>query len=142
MMPSDFTRPALTCVHFTYDELRAPDAIRVASIDGRSIHSAHALLRALADSCGFPSYFGDNWDAFDECIQDPSEWDPDDSGATPAGVVVVVEYAEALWAQAPQAAGQLIECWLGAAADFIESGWPAHLVFRWAPPAADAPATP
>jgi RNAse (barnase) inhibitor barstar len=48
------------------------------------IESAAALLEALDTALDLPDYFGQNWDALDECIQDLS-WIP------PGPVVLVHE---------------------------------------------------
>jgi hypothetical protein len=37
-------------------------------LDGRAIDGKAAFLAAAAQAMQFPSYFGHNWDAFEECI--------------------------------------------------------------------------
>lgn len=40
------------------------------SIDVGTVTSREELHALLAESFGFPDYYGMNWDAFDECIRD------------------------------------------------------------------------
>lgn len=43
----------------------------VARVDAnRDIRTKTDLLRALADECNFPGYFGFNWDALNDCLAD------------------------------------------------------------------------
>ena len=44
-------------------------------LDGRAIDGKAAFLAAAAQAMQFPSYFGHNWDAFEECINDLA-WAP------------------------------------------------------------------
>ncbi|MFN0018469.1 MAG: barstar family protein [Pirellulaceae bacterium] len=46
-----------------------------------SVRSKQRLLRILANQLQFPSYFGNNWDALEECLRDLS-W-------LPAGNIVI-----------------------------------------------------
>jgi hypothetical protein len=39
-------------------------------LDGRQIGDKAAFLAASAQAMRFPSYFGHNWDAFEECLTD------------------------------------------------------------------------
>jgi RNAse (barnase) inhibitor barstar len=39
-------------------------------IDVAGVSDVRALHRLLSSSFGFPDYYGENWDAFDECIRD------------------------------------------------------------------------
>lgn len=53
------------------------DAIRQSNyayfpLDGTGINNKASFLQACANVMYFPSYFGHNWDAFDECIRDLS----------------------------------------------------------------------
>ncbi len=54
---------------------RAP-GWRIVRIGGPLRRKAE-LLRALADGLEFPSYFGHNWDALDECLRDLSWLGPE-----------------------------------------------------------------
>lgn len=55
---------------------------------GRRLTSKQAMLEAVAAALSFPDYFGFNWDALEECLQDMS-WQEDgvallvDEAATP-----------------------------------------------------------
>ena len=40
------------------------------SIDGTKINSKKDLLSRLASEMKFPTYFGNNWDALEECLKD------------------------------------------------------------------------
>ncbi|MEC4812271.1 MAG: barstar family protein [Scytonema sp. PMC 1069.18] len=44
--------------------------IQVFYLDGREISSKETFLRKVAEAMNFPTYFGVNWDALDECITD------------------------------------------------------------------------
>jgi hypothetical protein len=44
--------------------------IRVFYLEGRNIFSKETFLSQTAEVMKFPSYFGNNWDAFEECITD------------------------------------------------------------------------
>lgn len=43
---------------------------RVYRLDGRAIDDKPAFLSQVAGVLQFPSYFGHNWDAFEECLND------------------------------------------------------------------------
>ena len=66
---------------FVFDETLDLPAAIVAEIPA-GISSKRELLSALSRSLHFPSYFGHNWDALDECLTDLS-W-------LPAGDVLVI----------------------------------------------------
>jgi hypothetical protein len=56
------------------DEGTSQNAVVCANI-AASILSKQALLATLATKLSFPDYFGENWDALEECIADLS-WLP------------------------------------------------------------------
>ena len=82
------------------------------------------LLAAIARELEFPTYFGMNWDALDECLVDMS-WRP--SG----GYVLVLRGAEQLWRRNSRLVGSFVESWLFAAESWAKRGVPFHLVFVW-----------
>ncbi|AZV42996.1 ribonuclease inhibitor Barstar [Peribacillus asahii] len=45
----------------------------VAMIDGQKCRNKKSFFKEFAKKLKFPDYFGDNWDAFDECLND-LEW--------------------------------------------------------------------
>ena len=51
------------------------EGAKVFYLDGRQIVTKEDFLREAAEVMSFPAYFGQNWDAFDECIRDLS-WVP------------------------------------------------------------------
>lgn len=46
--------------------------LRCFALDGEGITDKASFLRACAEALAFPAYFGRNWDAFEECLTDPS----------------------------------------------------------------------
>jgi hypothetical protein len=44
--------------------------IQIFYLDGREVYDKHSFLRKIATVMKFPDYFGENWDALDECITD------------------------------------------------------------------------
>jgi ribonuclease inhibitor len=68
-------------------------------LDVGAIDSTAALHELLFDTFSFPDYYGNNWDAFDECIQD-----------LPKPAVVEVSGLLALGARLPRDARLLAEC--------------------------------
>jgi hypothetical protein len=115
------------CVHFcsTDDASGARDALhgdlRILELD---LDSPAQLMTAIARAFQFPDYFGENWDALDECLRD-LEWLP------AAGYVLFLRRSSDLWARDPQSAGALVESWLMAAEEWAQRGIPFHLVFVW-----------
>lgn len=57
-----------------YTDPAATEAIRF--IRGRRAATRDLLFHEFAAALQFPSYFGHNWDAFDECINDLQDWLP------------------------------------------------------------------
>lgn len=80
------------------------------------------LFTAVAQALQFPTYFGQNWDAFDECIRD-LEWLPG------TGYALVIQHSSALWQEAPRTAGELVNSWLAAAELWAKDSVPFHLIF-------------
>lgn len=54
----------------TVEQIAALPGTKVFRLDGKKIHSKETFLNEVAEAMQFPNYFGNNWDAFDECITD------------------------------------------------------------------------
>ena len=127
----DLATPRWGCVRFLNAAAEWPSAstlaaqgLVLADLDAGSITSEDDLLRELARVFHFPDYFGENWDALDECLRD-LEWLP------ARGYVLRVHDAEALWTRLPAAAGKLVEAWLSSAEEWARTGVSFHLAFLW-----------
>ncbi len=44
----------------------------IIEIDGKKISDKHDIFHLFADKLSFPDYFGNNWDAFFDCLKDLS----------------------------------------------------------------------
>jgi RNAse (barnase) inhibitor barstar len=51
-------------------EALSGQGIQVFYLDGKDIYNKETFLGKVAMAMNFPSYFGANWDAFEECITD------------------------------------------------------------------------
>jgi hypothetical protein len=60
------------------------------NIDGRMMLGPTSAFRELAKALEFPSYFGYNWDALDECLGDVRSWLSQDA------ILVLVDQADSL----------------------------------------------
>jgi hypothetical protein len=112
----------------------ADSGLHVASVDGAHLRSYADLLRAVGEAFSFPDYYGQNYNALNDCLRDFS-WLP------APGYVLRIRNAEDLWRRAPDAAGGLIESWLFCAAHWaaMSPPLPFYLLFEWR---AEPPATP
>ena len=71
------TRPRWECVHFATGQqvqsavsrLSEDEICNVFEIEATGIANRGQLLEALAESLDFPDYFGNNWDAFLDCLR-------------------------------------------------------------------------
>lgn len=66
---------------------RAPGGFVVRVIEGRTCRTKAGLIRTFARALAFPAYVGDNWDAFEEALND-LEWLP------ARGYLLIVSHAE------------------------------------------------
>ena len=83
------------------------DGLARAAIDGATIKDGPDLLAALGRALAFPAYYGQNWDAAEECLRDLAE-------RYPQGCALFVDHARGLWQCQPRKMGQLTSLWLAA----------------------------
>lgn len=85
-----------------------PDVLR---LDARRCPDKDDLLKALGEALSFPDYYGNNWDALEECLFDLSWW------AGP--VIVLIEHANVL---DRGVLATLVDIWTEASAAWAEAG--------------------
>ena len=109
-------------VHFATDEaadeLLADPLLRVREVALGATPTREELLSAIAEALVLPEYFGHNWDALEECLQDLEF----DGGL----LVLMIRRAALLWQWMPRDLSTLVDTWLAAS-----SHRNIHLVFVW-----------
>lgn len=55
--------------------LQELEGVRVVEVSGRQARTKEAFFADASRALRFPSYFGENWDAFEECLRD-LDWLP------------------------------------------------------------------
>lgn len=113
-----------TCVHFLPTRVgRVGPGHLLVEADGQSMLSEQGVLREIARALKFPSYFGHNWDALDECLADV-DWLGENQD-----LLLTVSAACQVWSRAPYSAGRLVEAWIAASRTWVEKGVSFNLVF-------------
>ena len=95
---------------------------RLKRVDARRWDNEKQIHRDLASALRLPDYFGHNWDALEECLNDPAL-------IGPPGVYLIVEYSESLWNGLPRSAGILVAIWIDAAKTWAAMGHPLRLYY-------------
>jgi hypothetical protein len=80
------------------------------------------LFAVIAPAMKFPDYFGNNWDALDECLGDMN-WMP------ASGYLLILYDATKGWSDNPYVLGRFVTIWLEAAKYWTGRQTPFHLVF-------------
>ena len=92
------------------------------------MRTARELFLEFATALSFPSYFGKNWDALDECLSD-LEWLP------AGGYVLAISDANEVLRDEPQEMKKLLNVLQGAGDAWASANTPRpfHVVFECAP---------
>ncbi|MFJ4658285.1 barstar family protein [Nocardia sp. NPDC088792] len=113
---------------------RIPDDYLAREVRGRKMRTVAAVFDEFAAAFQFPYYFGENKDAFDECLRDL-----DDFIGLAAGYVVVVRNAALLLDQQPAERDWFAAAMADCAAAWAKRGIPFRVVLQDAtPPGVDA----
>lgn len=127
--PQDLKKISWQCVHYALPEevkeirteLENFDIVVVDCNVGQVKNDAD-LFKTISTALNFPDYFGNNWDAFEECLSD-MEWLPTKS------YVLMLFDAENLWKDATYTAGKLSSIWQLVAKQWADEKTAFHLVF-------------
>lgn len=88
-----------------------PAGADIRHLDARLYPNKEGLLAAIGQALDFPAYYGKNWDALEECLNDLS-W-------LTGPVIVQIEHADAL---EPSTMVTLKDIWAEAAATWAKAG--------------------
>ncbi len=110
-------RPGLTAM----ERLCRLKGVRLFRLDGRNVLTKLRFLAVAARTLDFPSWFGANWDAFEDCVTD-LEWVP-----APA-YVVLLENMERFAQRAPRDFDTALRILEAAAEFWSEKGVPFHVL--------------
>jgi hypothetical protein len=92
------------------------------SVDGTRCRTKGALLREVATALDFPAYFGNNWDALEESLND-LEWLP------ARGYVLVFRHADQVLSASPEDRANLVGILGSTGAEWAsQHGKPFHAV--------------
>ena len=86
-------------------------------IEGKNIARKEQLLNHVATALRFPGYFGDNWDALEECLTD-MEW------VDAPGYVIYYDHIDGLLAAHPDQFSTFVEICRDAVGSWKEDGTP------------------
>lgn len=122
----ELSRPSTASVHFALqNELKntSPSSgVLKLEVSLAGVRTDTDFLSVVASAMKFPDYFGNNWDALDECLMD-LEWLPAD------GYWLVIRDSSEVWSQSPCVLGRLVAVWLDASKHWMLRRTPFHLVF-------------
>ena len=104
-------------------ELQFPSEILILDAYVGDVKNASDLFSVVSRAMKFPAYFGNNWDALEECLRD-MEWLP------AKGYVLLLHGASEFWKTATRVAGSFLETWLFCAQEWATSDVAFHLVFE------------
>jgi hypothetical protein len=122
----DLQKASPVAVHFVFpDEVKSDLGtlgLTVMEASVADVITDKELFSVISSAMQFPDYFGNNWDALDECLGD-MEWLPSD------GYLLVLRDAAIGWAKSPYQLGRFVTSWLEASEYWTENSTPFHLLF-------------
>ena len=121
----DLKKASMVSVHFVRsEELDDLNSLGLTLLEGSiaDVKTDEELFGIVASAMRFPDYFGNNWDALDECLSD-MDWLPAE------GYLLVVRDSAEGWSQNPYVLGRFLTAWLEASEYWVQEKIPFHLVF-------------
>ena len=122
----DLKKASPVAIHFAQpNEVKSDiDSLGLAVMKGsiEKVKTDKDLFSIVFTAMQFPEYFGNNWDALDECLGD-MDWLPAD------GYLLVLHDAISGWSQSPYVLGRFVTSWLEACEYWMGNQVPFHLVF-------------
>ncbi|GAB0102429.1 hypothetical protein JMUB6875_13970 [Nocardia sp. JMUB6875] len=119
----------LGAAEFSGVRYRIPEGYVAREVRGRKMRTVAQVFDEFAAAFQFPYYFGENKDAFDECLRDLDEF-----GEAAMGYVVVVRNAALMLDQQPAERAWFAEAMTDAAASWDKRGIPFRVVLQDATP--------
>lgn len=101
---------------------------RLFYLDGSKVRDKESFLNKAARAMDFPDYFGKNWDAFEECVNDLS-WAP------ASGYILLFQAPERLVKNSRATWETALEILATAVENWNEQGIPFFVLLRGLPPA-------
>ena len=86
-----------------------PDGFELRVADGNMLRTRDQIYTEFARIWEFPSHFGRNADAFDECMRDLDQPHTDSAGTTPSGYITVITDAQRMLPGADSTLAWLVE---------------------------------
>lgn len=96
---------------------------RAGTINGKMVDDKSTFLDAVAQALAFPSYYGRNWDAFEEMINDLS-W------ISAPGYLILYDYVHRFAAHQPDAWQTALNILQSACNNWQQEGIPFYLLLR------------
>ncbi|MBI1928444.1 barstar family protein [Candidatus Poribacteria bacterium] len=123
---NNMSAPPIHIINDTQEIQEIPQGYKLFKLHGHAIESKEAFFHLAAKEMSFPDYFGNNWDALEECMRDVMEWIP------ARGYIVLFEDAHLFCQSAPNDFLTFIEIVAGIADEWAHEGIPLFLILAGA----------
>ena len=102
-------------------DIAGKDKYAYVFMNGKSILDKESFIQTLADKMNFPDYFGENWDALEECLRD-LDW------FSAGGYIVVYDHFEVFEEKEPKEFKVALEIFQSAIDYWKELGIPMYFL--------------
>lgn len=128
-LPDHLAQPSLRCIHFVAATTEVPERELQAAEIACAVATVWTgtgerdILSAIGSAFQFPAYYGNNWDALEECLRDLATWLPR------RGFVIWLNNSQTLLRTQYRTAATLVEVTLSAADWWAAQHVAFHMVF-------------